>query len=682
MTLIREINFTPAPTMFGFSTDINRQYGENKIRNITGFSDVFVPVNYNKLFTWTRSYNLRWDLTKNLKVDFAADNMANILEPYGKIDTEAKRDSVWDNVRGFGTTMAYHHTMNSSFNIPLNKIPAFDWITPSVRYSTGFTWQRAPLAADSVGNVLGNNAKWDYTAQLNMTTLYNKVPYFKKINQKRPGQPAAPSRATGRPPTQTAAQDTTKKEKEQYSILEYMARLVMSVRTISGTYSENSTQALPGYNRRTQILGFDPDFSGPGAGFLFGQQKSFGPNNLEYPMYAREKGWLVTTASLYTPYTQGTTKNLTLRATLEPFPDVRIELTANRTYSKNTSYFYRYEPTVNDYQEQSRTETGAFSMTIISWRTSFKKENKEDHMSEVFEQFLNNRATISRRLGNENPNSLGILPTGYFEGYSDVQQDVLIPAFMAAYTGKRAETVSTSLFPAIPLPNWRITYDGLTKYEKVKKYFKTVAVSHSYRSTYSLGGFSTNLNYTDADGDGFTYVRNVVDDFQSAYLISTVQISEQFSPLISFDMTWASNNNLSTRIEYKKDRTLSLSLANTQLTEISGRELVVGAGYRIPKLPIKMLKKMLKKVPTSDLNIRADVSYRNNQTVIRKAVEDINVLTAGQNIFSIKTSIDYQLTTQLQVRFFFDRIMTNPLISSSFKTANTKAGISLRFMLQ
>lgn len=682
MTILRDMSISPTPTMVGFSTDLNRQYGEVKSRNITGFSDVFVPVNFNKQFVWTRSYDLRWDLTKNLKFDFTADNLGNVLEPYGKIDTKEEKDSIWHNIRGFGTTMTYHHATNATYTIPVNKIPALDWVKPSVRYSSGFMWQRAPLTADSVGNTIGNNAKWDYTVQLDMTTLYNKVPYFKKINQKRPGQKAPQSPAPRNANTKPTAQDTTKKDDNQYAIVEYMARLLMSVRNISGTYTENSTMALPGYKPNTQFLGYGYDFRAPGTGFLFGQQQNFGPQDEDfYPRYAKENGWLVSTSSLYTPFTQGNSQNLTMRATLEPFPDVRIELNASRMKSLNVSSFYHWDPLLGDYVEQSRTENGTFSISIISWKTAFKKDNKDDHSSEVFQQFLNNRAVVSQRLGNQNPYSQGQLPTGFSDGYSPVQQDVIIPAFMAAYTGKRAESVSLNLFPVIPLPNWRISYDGLTKYKPVQKYFKTVSVSHSYRSTYALGGYSTNLAYMDSSG--FAFTRNVVNDFQSRYQINSVTITEQYSPLIAFDVTWAGNNNLTSRIEYKKDRTLSMSLANTQLTEVSGRELVIGAGYRVPKLPLKFMKKLMKgKIPTSDLNIRADVSYRNNQTVIRKAVEGIDVLTAGQNIFSIKTSVDYQLTQQLRVRFFCDRIMTNPLISSSFKTASTRAGLSLLFMLQ
>lgn len=683
-TLIREISIAPLPSNLAFTTDLNRSYSEIKNRNITGYGDVFVPTNFNKNFLWTRNYNLRWDLMKNLKLDFTADNNAQVLEPFGKIDTDLKRDTLIENIRNLGTTMNYHHQTNVNYTVPINKIPAFDWLTASVRYSSGYTWQRAPLAADTLGNVVGNNAQWQYTAQANMTSLYNKVPYFKKVNQKKPGGGGTerPGAGPGRPGApQQAQQDTTKKKNnDQYVILDYVARLLMTVRTVSVNYSDNATLALPGYNRQTRILGMDKNFQGPSWGFIFGQQEGFGQGNADFPVYAANQGWLVQTQSLFTPYTQGRTQTLTGRAQLEPFPDVRIELNISRNNTLNQSAFYRW--TGSQYEKQSPVETGSFSMSIITWRTAFSKEDKTTRSSEAFEQFLNNRAVISSRLMQENPNSIGLMPDGFADGYSKASQEVVIPAFIAAYTGGRAETQSTNLFPAIPLPNWRITYDGLTKYKKIKKMFKVITLGHTYRSTYTLGGFTTNLNFIDANGDGFSdNIRNVTGDFESKYQFSTVQISEQFSPLIGVDMTWT--NSLLTRVEFKKDRTLSLSLANTQLTEVSGRELVIGFGYRFDEVELKFLKKAFRgNAPKSAMNLRADVSFRNNQTVIRRSIEEINLLTAGQNILSIKTSLDYQLTKDLMIRAFFDRVMTNPLISSSFRTANTNAGISLRFTLQ
>lgn len=678
MTIPREFQLAYMPASIGVTMDLNRTYSEVKQRNITGYNDVFTPVNFNKNFVWNRNYDLRWDLTKNLKFDFSADNQAQVLEPYGKIDTPEKKDTLVDNIRGFGTTMTYHHQSNVTYTVPINKIPAFDWLSGNVRYQTGYTWTRGPLAADSIGNAVGNNAQWQFTGQANMVTLYNKIPYFKKVNNKKIGV---------KPPTKPdAPKDSTKKDNDQYVILEYLARAVMTVRTVSVNYSNNSTMALPGYKPKTSLLGFDERFEAPGLGFLFGKQNHFGPDkNQDFPLYAKSNGWLVQESSIYTPFTRGNTQNFTGRAALEPFPDLKIELTANKTTSLNRTEFFRWNDISQMFERQSTTETGSYSVSIITWSTAFKKETGDDHTSEVFEQFLNNRAVISQRLGAENPYSTGINDTtGYARGYSKTSQEVLIPAFIAAYTGKNAGNTATTAFPKMPLPNWRIQYDGLTKFAKVRKRFKTVSLGHTYRSTYSVSGFLTNLNYREQP-NGFTEVRNVSNDFESKYQIGTVQISEQFSPMISIDVVWAGKRNFSTKFEFKKDRTLSLSLANTQITEVSGKEYVVGMGYRIPQLELKFFDKFMGgkiKPPKSDLDLRADISFRNNQTVIRKSVEEINVLTAGQNILSIKTSAQYQMTDKLIIRFFCDRVMTNPLVSSSFKTANTNAGLSLRFLLQ
>lgn len=685
LAIIRDINFSPLPSMLGFSSDLSRSYSEQKNRNTTGDNDVIIQPFFNKNFQWMRNYDLRWDLTKNLKLEFSADNDSRVLEPEGRIDTDEKKDTVRQHLKGFGENLNYHHNTSINFNLPINKLPGFDWVTASVRYTTTYSWQRAPFAADSVGNTISNTSQWQWTAQGNLTTLYNHVPYFKKINQKTNNKPKngpaggkAPTPGGKGPQPAPANKDTTKKD--QYEIVEYLARLVMSLRTVNVNYSTNSGLSLPGYRQWSQFMGMDQHFEGPTPGFLFGQQSGFGPDNEPFPIYASQQGWLVQTQSLFTPFTSTYTQNMTARATLEPFPDLRVELNATRTYALNKSEFYRWNGTSQSYVEETPTENGNFSMSFVSWRTAFRKDNKE-HVSEVFEQFLNNRATISQRLGEKNTNSSGYAPDGVFrDGYSSTSQDVVIPAFLAAYRGKNAAGTSLGLMPKLPMPNWRVTYDGLSKIESLKKTFKTVTLGHGYRSTYSIGSFQTNLDYQDLDGDGFPdNVRNSANDFQSKYQINSVTIAEQFSPLVNIDMTW--QNSLSTKVEYKKDRTMNLSLLNTQLTEISGREIVVGAGYRFKQVPLSFLSKIMKKTPKSDLNLRADVSYRNNQTVIRKAVEDYNQLTAGQNILSIKTSADYVLNEKLNIRLFCDRIVTNPLVSSSFKTANTNAGISLRFTL-
>jgi cell surface protein SprA len=235
------------------------------------------------------------------------------------------------------------------------------------------------------------------------------------------------------------------------------------------------------------------------------------------------------------------------------------------------------------------------------------------------------------------------------------------------------------VFPKVPKPNWRITYDGLSKIEKIKKYFKSFTLSSAYRSSYNVGGYTRNLLYVENGGIKET-VSSVANNpnFISENLISTVSISEQWSPLIKLDMTL--KNSILVSFEFKKDRNLSLGLTSKTITEVAGREIVGGLGYRVPNL--KLGNAQIKGKPIkSDLNLKLDLSFRKNETVIRRIVEEVSQSTAGTNIISIKVSADYVISEKINIRLFYDRIMNKPVISSSFPTTNTNAGVSLRLTL-
>ena len=326
----------------------------------------------------------------------------------------------------------------------------------------------------------------------------------------------------------------------------------------------------------------------------------------------------------------------------------------------------------------SPSQQGTFSISFISWRTAFNKNN-EDFSSETFAKFRNYRNEISKRIAAQNPNYSGLIDsTGFPEGYGSTSQEVLIPAFLAAYSGKDALGASLNSMPIIPLPNWRVNYDGLMQIKIIKKRFQAFTIGHAYRSTYSIGSFASSLDYI--ENNGYSALINTnTGNFFSKYEIGQVTINEQFSPLIKIDMTW--KNSLITKLEVKKNRTLSLSLSNNQLTEINGSEYVIGTGYRIKNLEFNFRSAGRKKKISSDLDLKLDLNIRNNKTVIRKIVEDIEQITMGQQIVSIKFSADYVISSRLNFKAFYDKVITNPFISTTYPGAITNAGFSLRFTL-
>lgn len=673
LRLIKDFNFNYSPSSFSFRTDLDRQYNATALRSFS--EGTFIPIEptYTKIFNIVRTYDLKYDITKSLKADFTANNNSRIDETVGPIDKQAIMDTL-KKFNYLGRTALYHHTANVNYNLPLNKIPLLEWVNLSTRYTVNYDWTAAPLKADTLGNMIQNSNSIQYTGQFSMSSLYNKIPLFKKILQKpkTPPKKTDPKIALPKDPkARKAAQDSLKKERELNPILEYIGKGIMTFKTASFTYSETNGTMLPGFTPRSQLIGTSPNNEwAPGIPFVFGSQADIRET-------AAEKGWLTKNPFLSNQFTKTHMSNFSGRATIEPIQSLRVELTANRNFSKNAQEYFLYDTLTNGFRSFNPNETGNFSISFISLNSSFVSD-KADYSNAAFEQFKRNRATIADRLAAANPNSAGQVK-GYSYGYGPNSQEVLIPAFLAAYGGVSSSKVNLQTFPTIPKPNWRITYDGLSKYEWAKKYFTNITIGHGYKSTFNIGSYITDLNY----GEDNVYHRpnrlNTNQNFISRYTIAQVSIAEQFSPLMSVDITW--KNSLSTRFELRKDRTLSMSFANNQLTEIKGTEYVIGAGYRIKELknPIKLFGQQMKL--KNDINLKADLSIRNNYTVIRSLDQGTNSPTAGSLVVTIKTSVDYVINERFSIRLFYDRIMTTPVVSSSFPTANTNFGLSVRFTL-
>ncbi|MFT7296723.1 MAG: cell surface protein SprA, partial [Flavobacteriales bacterium] len=362
------------------------------------------------------------------------------------------------------------------------------------------------------------------------------------------------------------------------------------------------------------------------------------------------------------------------------------ELTANRQEGRSKNSFFRFNDDLGDFEFQSPMETGNFTASINTFATAFVNDDA-DFNNEVFDQFLLNRLEISGRLNDEAYQLANAEDNGYYAGWGPTSQNVTIAAFIAAYTGQDASEVNLDPFKTKVAPNWRITYDGLSKLPKFKKRFKQFNISHTYSSTMTAS-YVTNLNFEEnANGLPTAVDQSDFENFIPQRQISTVSISEQMSPLIGFDMTLKTQgkNDPQIRVEMARDRTISFGLSNYQITETRGNSIILGIGYRFTEvknpfyrkrgnLPVQVLK-------DTELSLRADLTIRDNATVIRKMQERQNQPTAGQRIVSIKTTADLEVSKKLTLRFFYDHQLTRPKISTSFPTSNINSGITIRFQL-
>ena len=403
----------------------------------------------------------------------------------------------------------------------------------------------------------------------------------------------------------------------------------------------------------------------PTAGFTFGSQA-----DVRY--LAARNGWLTLYQEFNQQYTSVNNKQLDLQASLSFIPDLTIDLSAGRIYSETFSENYRVSPTDLQYQPLNPYNFGNFNISTILIKTAFDKNDQS--YSETFENFRENRLDIARRLAvlnGSDPNDVD--DEGYPIGYGKSNQAVLLPAFLAAYTGQDPSSVKLGAFRDVPLPNWDIKYTGFMKMDWFKKNFRRFSLNHGYRATYTINQFQSNLDFDPED----PFKVNQANNFMNKLLFANINLTEMFSPLIRVDLE--TNDAIRILAEIKKDRALSLSFDNNLLTEVKGNEYVLGLGYRIKDLKIVTNFGGRSKVLSSDLNFKLDMAYRKNINIIRYLDLENSQVIAGQDLWAVNFTADYALSKNLTALIYYDHTFSEYAVSTAFPQTTIRSGITLRY---
>jgi len=698
LAVIRDFNFYYLPKLLSFRTDMYRDYEKKLLRNKSAAIIILDPT-YTKQWDWNRIYDIKYDFSQSLKFDYSANVNAYIEEPSGgyekqKSNYESYKDTVWNSIKNFGSTNKFNQLANINYTVPFNKIRVLNWVTLNARYGVKYRWEASPRSLqDRFGNTIENSRDIQLNGGFRLTTLYDKVPFLKKArlelqskSQSQPGKvpgrdmenPKGKGKETNtdlskKQDKNAAKADSLEEPKKDYLkiIGNYSLGILMSIKDANFTYSKSNGIILPGFIPEPGPLGNNWNLNAPGLGFIFGSQK-------DIKLQAGTSGWISTDTLLNNPYITRETENFTFRSSVEPVRNFKIDVTADRAYATTYTAYYKANRSGKFGEPTAPQDRGNFSMSFVMLSTAFKKDNADDQ-SPVFEQMLSYRKPIAQRLASENPNSVGTDSLGYPNGYGPTQPQVLLGAFMAAYSGKDPNKIKFNPFPKIPYPNWRVTYNASQGIEALRKYFQSFSVSHAYRSSYSVGGFLTDINF--ADQGGFPAALDNARNFIPEKRMDVITVTEQFGPLIGIDMTM--KNSMLARVEYKKTRNLSLSFVNNQLTEMRSNELVIGTGYRFKSVPFKVKSLATGKTVTmkSDLNIKLDFSIRDNKTILRRIEENNNQISTGTRATSINFSADYMVSQKLNVRLFYDQTINKPHVSAQVPTSNINAGLSLRFTL-
>lgn len=660
------------------------------------------------------------------------------------------RDTVWQSILRLGTPWNYSQNFNATYKAPFNRIPVLDWLTADASYSSTYTWDRgATVEGINVGNNIANRGAWTANGRINFESIYNKFDFTKEINKRfantaprkqderkarkfertfslKPdttltirhnlrtkkvnvvatttdGTPFEVRTKVIDPNTITVL--THGKESLKFTITEvlndtknfwtelaaYGTRLLMSPRNLSVRWRRTNTSSIPLFN--------------PNAGDIFGQNLNYGPmapgmafafgwTDEKFIDKALSNNWLMTDTEQSSPAIFNTTEEFSVELNFELFKGFKVQLTGNRTDNRTRSMQFMYDG-------RPTTYSGSFTMTNVAIGTALRSfSDKNNYRSDAFEKFCDNIGIIRERydagyagttyptngfIADETSNFAG-QPFNAQYGSSPTSSDILIPAFLAAYTGKNPTKQSLNIFPSVAqiLPNWRITYDGFINLGGMRDIFKSFTLTHAYQCTYSVGSYSSHLSWISADGStdkGFIYDElNGVPIPSSPYNVASVAITERFAPLIGASVTM--NNNLNFNAEWRDQRTLTLNSSAGQVVEATSRGLTVGVGYVINNFNTVLKMRGSQTGVNNDLTIQADVSWQVTQALIRNIASRYTQATNGTSTVGISFSANYVMSRLITLGVFFDHQINTPIVTNSaFPTTNSQYGISLNVTL-
>jgi cell surface protein SprA len=762
--LIKDFNLNYAPSQISFSSVVMRKYNTMKRRNLNIPDQVFDPT-YDKNFAWNRDYGLVYNLSKSIKVSYNARATARIEEPEGQVERGksnygAAKSEILKSVADMGTMTQYNQTADITYQIPLNKIPGFQWMNATAGYNGLYNWQRGPeLETGIAGNSISNSNRLNGALNMSFDRLFKKSKYISAIHRKfkkplgkrfeekikytvdytktnvdidaggerriyhRLGTETVTVKLTDKlgnkievdvevvddkrillkskqPIEDAELLVTGEKERNQGPLQiasEYFVRMATGLESARINYTQNNGSMLNGFNKTPTAFGltFDNEKTIPGWGYVVGL------SDIDVMERVIRKGWFEDSleSNVIEPYTMTYSENLMLSGTLEPLDGLKIQLKSQYARTRNTNRYYYPDGSDEDWKPETPTSknvTGNWSMSVWTFSSAFDKIDDKKYTNDVYKEFLKNRNYIANRQAQERDGIAGydagnINSNGFPDGFPAYSQDVVIPAFIAAYIdGPNPNNVAlsaiTPIFSMIR-PDWRIDYDGLMQFSFFKSKFRSFKMQHSYKAVFTMGGYQNNAEWSDLSGedpyvDNLSFIRSQQDNsmFITRYSVNQITVSEDFMPFLEFNMTW--KNNVTTRMAFNKSRSLSLNTSNNNIAESRRTELVVGTGFRFDNLTLVMRTRGGgQRKFNSPVEIRADFSIKDDVKYVHKPQDEFTELVSGMLVYTCGLTADYRFSKNLELRAFLDYSMRDPKIQTTYKTTEINFGFSFNFRL-
>ncbi len=680
LRFIKEVNFNPIPTRFSFRTEIDRNYNELEFRNIeailNGNSGQNFDVIRNSNFYFGWQYGIGFNFTKSLKLEI--NSAMRTLNDHLNVANMNTRSIFSDPLRA-GRPVLYNHRVQLNYRFPFEYLPYLDFINAELGYGFTYNWNARSTVmtgfvnpetnlTESLGSIGQNTNNIVATSSVDIPKFFNKFKYFQKINttmQLRKREVDSLNNAYNLVWQKKNSKKNFKsyKFKNKLNPMQSIAYALTSIKQLDISYNENNGTVLPGLLSAPNWYGYGQTLGGPTYGFLLGSQSDIRRTVIE-------RGWISDSPFMNDPYTQLKNQNFLANVQVMPVNEFRIDVNFLRNYNSIfTQGGYNVDADSNDangFQFSFGSDMVTYSRTAWTFGTAFT-DGKD-----IYNTMYQNARKIYQQSGGVYNEADFAAGKGLGDSY------ILIPAFQAAIEGKSVDgELGDPKKTGFPLPNWRVTYSGLKNIPLISSQFSKFDVLHGYTSTYTASGIQSSVDFYNLQNNPGAPRTDAFGNEFNPYTFSQVGYVEAFAPLIGADVTM--RNNMQFRAQYNRDRMFMLGLVNHTLTEDSGNEYIVGFGYILKDLKMKLNINGKTKNIKSDLNIRGDFSLRDSQTRITNILQNDSQVTGGQRMMSIKLSADYNMSQNFNLRFFYDQLLTKYKISTAYPLSTIRAGLSATF---
>lgn len=651
----RQYGLSLWPSRLFLQTTMMRHYEEEQVRNHPDLSySEKLPATFSQLFVWNRRLSLSWSLTPNLSLTLTTGTDARIDEPYEQVNRELNPDgyALWrrrvdESIAHLGTPMRYNQTASMTYTLPTQMIAPLKFVQAGLRYSSTYLWERgAEVQSQQLPHTISNQMTLEGNAHLNFSILLKK-------------------RA--------------------------------AVRDLALSYRLMETTHLPGFIPTIgAALGQSSERGVMSPGLAF----ALGLSDASFIDRAADRGWLTTDTDNVLPGVYAQARNIDLKASLQPLPHLTLQLSATYHHSERTEVRYMHDG-------RPRQSGGSLMMTTIGLRGIFSSPQAEGGYADRLFELLRSTSQgayqeqLSALSGRNYPRS-GFLADASWGGRpvepahlsGQGNPSVLIPAFRSTYTllGKGGQGRSRILPTALSmLPNWTLTYSGLSHIDGLKQLFRSVVLRHAYRGIYRIDRYTSLPNWVPLEGES---VLGAVPSQTSEVLvprislpwdIATISLQESFFPLLGVDLTLRNGMTLTT--QWRKHRGLTLSVGNARLVEARSNELNLGWSYRLSSLKALFSPSARRKAAASNnagrgISLRVDYSLRHNLSLVRQIESGYSQATIGHIDSRLSLSAEYEISRLVALRSYYEWQHHRPLVSTgSYPITTSLYGISLRLSL-